>query len=117
MPDHPLSNPELEQAMLAILRPHGESCAVQFEPDRVTLIDSYRVRSRADRMKLCRLLAESDLTERSAESLCAEWRMHNAAYALHIRRSSAKDADLDYQQDSRRLVRAVTGIFEFLHLY
>ena len=117
MPDKPIPDPELEQAISAILRPHGAACAVRFEPDRVTLVDSYRVRSRADRMKICELLSASGLTDRTANSLCAEWKFHNAAYTLHIRRGSAKDADLDYRQDTRRLVRTATKVFEWLHLY
>ena len=100
-----------------ILRVYGDDCTVTQEPGRVKLTNSYRVRSRKERLRICSILADSDLTERKAKNLSAEWRFHNVAYALHVHRASAKDADLDYVQDERRLIRTVTKLFEALHLY
>lgn len=100
-----------------ILRTYGDDCAVTQEPGRVKLANSYRVRSRRERLRICSILADSDLTERSAKNLSAEWRFHNVAYDLHVHRASAKDADLDYVQDERRIIRVVTKLFEVLHFY
>ena len=100
-----------------ILRTCGDDCAITQEPGRVKLANSYRVHSRKERLLICSILASSGLTERTAENLSAEWRFHNVAYGLHIHRASAKDADLDYVQDERRLIRSVTKLFEILRLY
>ena len=108
---------KLRHEINALLAPCGEDCTVQFSERELTLFHSYRVRSRALRLRICALIAASGLTARSATSLSAEWRFHNVAYALHIRRESARHADLDYGQDSRRLVRLATRLFEILHLY
>ena len=110
------SNAALEK-ISEILRTYGDDCAVTQEPGRVKLANSYRIRSRKERLRVCSILADSDLTERSAKNLSAEWRFHNVAYDLHLRRASAKDADLDYVRDERRIIRVGTKIFELLHLY
>ena len=100
-----------------ILRVYGDDCTVTQEPGRVKLANSYRVHSRKERLRICCILADSDLTERSAKNLSAEWRFHNVAYDLHVHRTSAKDADLDYVQDERKIIRIGTKLFEVLHLF
>lgn len=119
-----MSEPELNESVHRasseindLLAPYGDDCAIRFHADRVTLTNSYRVRSRSKRLQICGLIARTELTDRSRESLSAEWFFHNLAYELHVRRSSARDADLDYRQDTRKSVRLVTDIFEKLHLY
>ncbi len=100
-----------------LLHKYGDDCILTLEPGRIKLANSYRVRSRKERLRICSMLVQSDLTKRSKESLSAEWNFHNAAYYLHVRPESAKDADLDYVRDERKLVRIATKVFEILHLY
>ena len=94
-----------------------KDCSVRFEPNRICLVNSYRIRSRSKRLEICRMIADSGITKRTPESLSAEWFFHNAAYVLHIRRSSSRDVDLDYVRDPRRSVRLCSDICEILHLY
>ena len=92
-------------------------CTAIIGKNEICLVNSYHIHSRKKRLEICRLIAESGLTKRTPESLSAEWFFHNAAYVLHIRRSSSKDADLDYTADARASVRLFSKICEVLHLY
>ena len=86
--------------------------------ERVKLFDSYAVskskfKSELDRIRYlhptCRLWRRSD------RSLINEWRSHNLAYKLGIRREKTADCDLNYEQEWYvRLAYAVVGTIALL---
>lgn len=62
--------------------------------------DSYLVKSKEDiRAFILKLREQCDpemaITQRSLESLVAEWRSHNFFYYLHVFRHRTKDVDLE----------------------
>ena len=100
-----------------MLAPFGQDCSVCFGKKEITLYHSYQVRSRKARLNICRRIVDTGVTARTPESLSAEWLFHNLAYDLHFMRASARHADLDYTQDTRRAVRLATRFLELFHLY
>lgn len=65
------------------------------------LIDSYKVSKWHFRKELKSIFYEGNnsmyaVWNRSICGMCLEWAVHNACYALHIKRSSTKDVDLNY---------------------
>ena len=99
-----------------ILEPWSPLCRLSFTEGGFKISYSYMVKSWHDRHLICAILANTGATARSCESLEAEWRFHNIAYDMHIRRRSARDVDLDYERDPRRIVRAVTALFDWLDI-
>ena len=76
--------------------------------------NSYLVKSRYDRQKICEILSRTEKTEREYDNMSAEWLGHNICYTLHIKRDSTRDVDLDYIKDSRWYVRAGAKALEIL---
>lgn len=103
--------------MNAILIKYGEDCRAEIFQDALKIRASWRVYRRVDRLSVCSLLAACGLTKRAATNLSSEWLLHNAAYRLHVLRSSSKDVDLDYSRDAHWLVRFCTKALELMHLY
>lgn len=99
-----------------ILERWSPLCRLSFGENSFRISYSYMVKSWYDRHRICAILAHTGATSRGCESMAAEWRFHNAAYALHIRRGSARDVDIDYKRDVRWLVRAATAIFDWLDI-
>ena len=104
---------------------------VTFGTGGVEITNSYLV-SKADRLEICELLTENDISgKRSAESYAAEWVLHNDLYYgfdnlitsvgilkwdidvswLEGKRKQAQDANLDFSGDDRGEVRFLTGIY------
>ena len=111
------SQEEAAQAIARLLDGYAAPCALRFYDNRLNITNSYQVHSRRKRLEVCAILAATPPTARRAESLSAEWLVHNLAYDLHVRRRSARDVDLDYLTDRRWMVRAATRLFELLHLF
>ena len=68
--------------------------------DRVKLFDSYAVsksKFKYELDKLYNLHPTCRLWYRSTGSLINEWRSHNLAYKLGIKRDKTKDCDLNYE--------------------
>lgn len=99
-----------------ILKKYGPNCQIAFLRRIAIIIDSYKVHSKEDRHRICKMIAELGLSERSHENLSAEWEVHNVAYQTHVGRSHAKDVDLDYDQDPRFMVRLATNLFDLLNI-
>lgn len=111
------SQEEAEQAIARLLSGYPAPCTLRFYDDRLNIANSYQVHSRRKRLEVCAILAVTPPIARRAESLSAEWLVHNLAYDLHVRRQSARDVDLDYLADRRWMVRVVSRLFELLHLF
>lgn len=116
-PHHSCTQAEACQSIAALLAGYPIPCTIRFYDDRLNITNSYQVHSRRKRLAICAVLAHTPPTTRRAQSLSAEWLIHNLAYVLHIRRRAARDVDLDYLRDRRWIVRAATRVFELLHLY
>lgn len=100
----------------ALLKKYGETCRIEFRKTDAEITDSYLVSSMEDRHAVCKLIAATGITDRTYEDLSAEWEVHNAAYAVHVARASAKDVSLDYDGDPRFTVRLATKIFDILDI-
>ena len=107
---------EAEEEINSMLINYGPECKVEFYNDAVKIKNSYLVRSELIRHRVCAVIAHTDLTARSFENMSAEWLLHNICYKLHIRRSSAVDADLDYTRDRRFIVRILTEIMDIFDI-
>lgn len=107
---------EAEEEINSMLINYGPECKVEFYDDAVKIRNSYLVRSELIRHRVCAVIAHTDLTARSFENMSAEWLLHNICYKLHIKRSSAVDADLDYTRDRRFIVRLLTEIMDIFDI-
>lgn len=96
-----------------ILKEYGKDIKVAFNENSVEIKNSAKVNSRYDRQKISTIITRTEeLTERSCGNLSAEWFFHNVAYDMHIKRSSAISADLEYTKDKRKIVSVPTGLLE-----
>ena len=95
-----------------ILRSYGENVKITFYKTGCEIVDSYKVRDVDTRHRVCEIIARSGVTNRSYEDLSAEWRFHNDAWDIHLKRDSAKDVMLDYDGDPRKSVRTATAIYD-----
>lgn len=71
------------------------------------IIDSYKIKSIKEMKKILKEIKELHYClsfKRSTFSLINEWRAHNFLYNLHIKRSSTKDVDLNYNESSIRKI-------------
>ncbi len=107
---------EAEKEINSMLMNYGPECKIQFYNDAAKIKNSYLVRSELIRHMVCAVIANTGLTARSFENLSAEWLLHNICYHLHIKRSSAVDADLDYTRDRRFAVRILTKIMDIFDI-
>ena len=80
-------------------------------PANLKIFDSYKV-SKCDFKKELKAIneesPESEIWNRGYNQMCLEWAVHNACYALNIKRSSTKDVDLNYPQSF--FVRALYAV-------
>ena len=97
-----------------ILEQYSPDSTVTFGNGNVHITNSYLISSRYDRQKISTIIRNTGLTERTSLNLAAEWKLHNIAYDLNVKRDSTTDADLDYVADPRWYVNAATGILELL---
>ncbi len=104
------------QEINKILNAYSEDCSIIFKEDAAKIINGYQVRSAYDRHRICHIISRTGMTERSHEHLSAEWRFHNVAYALHIRRTSATHPILDYVKDHRWYVNFVVRVMDILNI-
>lgn len=69
--------------------------------ENLHLIDSYKV-SKKDFSKELNEIKEHEpdyqVWNRGIPQMCLEWAVHNAAYALNIKREQARHVDLNYPQ-------------------
>ena len=69
--------------------------------NNIKIIDSYKVTKWADMLRILTTIKKetnSNVFNRSMDSLIEEWIAHNRLYKLHIFRSHTKDVDLNYPQ-------------------
>lgn len=110
------SIPEAVAQIQQILNTYSGDCQVEFYDDVVKIRNSYKVHSRRDRHRICKIIVSTGLSCRRYDNLSAEWLLHNLAYRLHFMRSSSIDVDLDYKGDPHWIVSLVTWIFDVLSL-
>lgn len=99
-----------------ILEPWSPLCRLTFGETAFKITYSYMVKSWQDRQRICAILAHTGATSRDCENMAAEWRFHNVAHALRLRRRSARDVDIDYERDNRWYVCAAVALFDWLEL-
>lgn len=107
---------EAKEKIDEILEKYGPTCRIAFLRAVAIINDSYKIHSKKDRTDICKIIAESGITHRTADNLSAEWEVHNVAFDTKLYRSHAKDVDLDYESDPRFMVRLATNVFEKLHM-
>jgi len=94
---------------------NGEQFTAIYTPDNWKIIDSYRIRSKADITLICEALTDicpihtSDYTDyRTPEDLAYEWEQHNIAYDLLPDSSEwkahAKDVDLNPEDQGKSFI-------------
>ena len=114
---HRYTVPQAKAAIEKALRPY-KRCRVCFCDDCAVIYNSADVRSAAVRMRVCRILAQTERCfSRSAENMSSEWLMHNLAYRLHVQRGSARHVNIDYHRDRRPAVRICTGLLQLFRLH
>lgn len=67
--------------------------------DNLLIKDSYKVKKKDMEQVLFDVIyvhPKSNVWQRSMDSLCDEWAVHNACYNLHILRSHTADVDLNF---------------------
>ena len=99
-----------------ILAKYSETCRIEFRQTDAEITDSYLVKSREDRYRICELIRRTGVTERSCENLAAEWQVHTVAYQAGVGKSHAKDVSLDYTEDPRTSVKIATSLFDKLNI-
>ena len=87
-----------------IVEVYGEEYKITFGKNAVSITDSYKVKTRADRLKVIKAiqneLRERGLSTRTATSMEGEWLLHNIVYQINGMQK-AKDVDLEYEKDKR----------------
>lgn len=88
--------------------------------ENLHLIDSYKV-SKKDFSKELNDIKEHEpdyqVWNRCIPQMCLEWAVHNAAYALNIKREQARHVDLDYPQSFiEKIGYTVCGILVWLFI-
>ena len=102
-----------EYVQNGVVEAQGEEYKIVFGKKSVCVVDSYKVKNRAERLKIIKAiqneLTAQGLSARSTTSMEGEWLLHNIVYqASGLNR--AKDVDLDYQKDKRWYVVIVSEI-------
>ena len=92
----------------------NENLVVNFDNDEVIIKDSSKIKSRYDRQKISMIIDRTVGMSREADNMSSEWLLHNIFYSLNIMRANADPANLEYDQDSRKIIRWTTNILEFL---
>ena len=87
-----------------IVEVYGEEYKITFGKNAVSITDSYKVKTRADRLKVIKAiqneLRERGLSTRTTTSMEGEWLLHNIVYQINGMQK-AKDVDLEYEKDKR----------------
>ena len=87
-----------------IVEVYGEEYKITFGNNAVSITDSYKVKTRADRLKVIKAiqneLRERGLSTRTTTSMEGEWLLHNMVYQISGMQK-AKDVDLEYEKDKR----------------
>lgn len=96
-----------------VIEVQGEEYEIIFGKTSVRVVDSYKVKDRADRLRIIKaiqyeLLAQG-LSTRETTSMEGEWLFHNIAYAT-CGIKQAKDVDLEYEKDERWYVVLISEI-------
>ena len=104
------------EAINGILAKYSDNVRVGFyDEDCVAKItDSSLVSSAYDRLLISSILSRTEGFRRQPTEISAEWRMHNVCYRLGIKKSSARDVDIDYVEDPRKIVRVATKILRII---
>lgn len=96
-----------------VIEIQGEEYEIIFGKTSVRLVDSYKVKDRADRLRIIKAiqneLSEKGLSTRETTSMEGEWLFHNIAYAIGGF-EQAKDVDLEYEKDERWYVVLISEI-------
>ncbi len=95
---------------------------INFTSAGAHIVNSFMVELEEIRLRICRILEHTEGFLRTAESLSAEWKLHNDLYyslfALVPRvKSSAKDADLDYINDGRWYINDATSLYDYFGIH
>ena len=115
-----LSTQEAKKQIDAILSPYqkeGVVPVITFGGNSVTIWNSYLVTSKEDRLRICDILTQTGMTERAKESLSAEWKLHNDFYGWPFVSASAEHAQLEYGEDPRWYVRALSNLYDWFGFY
>lgn len=87
-----------------VIEIQGEKYEIIFGKTSVRVVDSYKVKDRADRLRIIKAiqyeLSAQGLSTRETTSMEGEWLFHNIAYAT-CGIEQAKDVDLEYKKDER----------------
>ena len=96
-----------------IIEIQGKEYEIIFGKTSVRVVDSYKVKDRADRLRIIKAiqheLSVQGLSTRETTSMEGEWLFHNIAYATCGIRQ-AKDVDLEYEKDERWYVALISEI-------
>lgn len=97
----------------SIIEIQGEKYEIIFGKTSVRVVDSYKVKDRADRLRIIKAiqyeLSAQGLSTRETTSMEGEWLFHNIAYEIGGF-EQAKDVDLEYERDSRWYIFVVSEI-------
>ena len=97
----------------SIIEIQGEKYEIIFGKTSVRVVDSYKVKDRADRLRIIKAIqyevSAQGLSTRETTSMEGEWLFHNIAYVT-CGIEQAKDVDLEYEKDERWYVVLVSEI-------
>ena len=97
----------------SVIEVQGEEYEILFGKTSVRVVDSYKVKDRADRLRIIKAiqyeLSSQGLSTRATTSMEGEWLFHNIAYAA-CGIEQAKDVDLEYEKDKRWYVVLISEI-------
>lgn len=96
-----------------VIKMQGEEYEIIFGKKSFRVVDSYKVKDRADRLRIIKAiqheLKAQGLSTRETTSMEGEWLFHNIAYAT-CGIEQAKDVDLEYEKDERWYVVLISEI-------
>ena len=96
-----------------VIEVQGEEYEIIFGKTSVRVVDSYKVKDRADRLRIIKAiqyeLSAQGVSTRETTSMEGEWLFHNIAYAMYGIKQ-AKDVDLEYEKDERWYVVLISEI-------
>ena len=96
-----------------IVEVSGEEYKITFGKNAVSITDSYKIKTRADRLKVIKAiqneLRAQGLSTRTTISMEGEWLLHNIVYQINGLQK-AKNVDLEYEKDKRWYVAVPSEI-------
>ena len=100
----------VEEGMVEV---SGEEYKITFGKNAVSITDSYKIKTRADRLKVIKAiqneLRAQGLSTRTTISMEGEWLLHNIVYQINGLQK-AKNVDLEYEKDKRWYVAVPSEI-------